>query len=268
MSVRRTARQEALPSRPVSGVLRTPRYHQVYVALRGWLNDGRFPPGAQIPTEPQLCQAFGVSRITIRRAIADLVDERLLVRKQGSGTFVPEHADAAPAAIDLSEMTLRVANLGRTTRVADLEIQWVIADRATREALELPAGARVHKSSRVRTRDRERLGLVTVWLREDVGKALSDSHLRRNTVLELIERAGVTVGSADQAIGASLAGVESARALSVTVGVPLVRIERVVRDADGRPVERVEALWRADRYQYRMQLTRGQRGGMSGWIAD
>lgn len=264
----RRAVGSATPAVPVTGALRAPRYHQVYVALRGWIIDGSFPRGSRIPTEPELCLAFGVSRITVRRAIDELVAERLLIRRQGSGTFVPQRLSLAPVALDLSQMTARIANLGRTTEVADPRVEWVRADPATAAALELEPGARVHKSSRVRVAGGERMGLVTVWLREDVGRLVSRRDLRRSTVLEVIERCGVRVESAEQSIGASLAGIEAARARAVPVGVPLVRIERVVKEAEGRPVERVEALWRADRYQYRMQLRRERRGGLSGWVPD
>jgi len=257
-----------LPSVPVSGDLRAPRYHQVYVALRGWITDGRFAPGDKIPAEPELCEAFRVSRITVRRAIDELEQEGLLVRRQGSGTFVPERIPVPPVALDLSQMTTRVANLGRTTEVTELKTAWVRADPATAVALELEPGARVHKSSRVRVRGGERMGLVTTWLREDVGRRIRPRDLRKRTVLELIERAGFRVDSAEQSIGASLAGIDTARSLGIAVGVPLVRIERVVRETGRRPVERVEALWRADCYQYRMQLKRGRRGELSGWIPD
>lgn len=249
--------------------LRSPRYHQVYVALRGWISDGTLAAGARIPPEPELCRAFGVSRITIRRAIDDLVAEGLVTRRQGSGTYVKQWSSPpGPVALDLREMTLRVANLGRSTEVSDLVVQWVVADEATREALSLPDGARVHRSVRVRIRDGERLGVITAWVREDIGRRLRARDLQHRTVLELIEAAGVVIASAEQSVGATLASIDTARALHIAVGVPLVQIERVIHDRQGRPVERVEALWRADAYQYRMQLTRGRRGELSGWVPD
>lgn len=257
-----------LPVRPVSGKLKAPRYHQVYVALRDWITGGRLAPGSRIPSEPELCRAFDVSRITVRRAIDELVEERMLARRQGSGTFVSERIPGEVVALDLREITTRVANLGRTTEVVDLKVEWLPADAVTARALQLPPGARVHVSTRVRARERQRLGIVTTWLPEDVGGRLTERELRRHTVLELIERAGVTVDAAEQSIGASLAGIDAARALGVAVGMPLVHVERIVLDTDARPVERVEALWRADCYEYRMMLRRERRGRLSGWIPD
>ncbi len=257
-----------LPALPVSRELKAPRYHQVYVALRDWITGGRLAPGSRIPSEPELCLAFKVSRITVRRAIDELVAERMLVRRQGSGTFVRDRIPGHSVALDLREITTRVANLGRTTEVVDLKVEWLPADATTATALRLPPGARVHKSTRVRARGRQRLGIVTTWLPEDVGRRLSERELRCHTVLELIEQAGIAVDSAEQSIGAALAGIDAARALAVAVGVPLVHIERTVRDSDARPVERVEAYWRADCYEYRMKLRREHRGRLSGWIPD
>ena len=266
MSTHGTRRR--LRPRPVSRSLRLPRYQQVYVALRGWIADGTLKAGSRLPTEPELCVAFEVSRITVRRAVDDLVSEGLVSRRQGSGTFVEKGVGRRPVTLDLNEVSLRVANLGRTTLVADLRVQWVSADEVTRAALGLPADARVHRSQRVRTRDGERLGIVTTWVTEDVGRLLRKAELRQKTVLELIEQAGVQVESAEQSIGAALAGIDAARALGIPVGSPLVCIERVVRSTGGRPVERVEALWRADAYQWRMRMRRSRHGGLSGWMAD
>jgi GntR family transcriptional regulator len=86
-------------------------------------------------------------------------------------------------------------------------------------------------------------------------------------MLRLIERCGIRVGTAEQFIGATLAEPEVARALGIPVGAPLVRITRVVYDAGQRPIERVIALYRADRYHYRMQLTRQRRDRSADWVA-
>jgi GntR family transcriptional regulator len=86
-------------------------------------------------------------------------------------------------------------------------------------------------------------------------------------VLESLERAGFRAAAAEQTIGAELAGLELARELGVAAGTPVVRVERVVRGDDGRPIERVLALWRADAYEYRMTLERGPRG-VAAWAAE
>ena len=89
----------------------SPRYHQVYVTLRTWVRDGTYKPGEQIPTEPQLCEMFGVSRITVRKAIDNLAKEGWLLRQQGRGTFVQISRARAAGSLDINDVRSQVAGL-------------------------------------------------------------------------------------------------------------------------------------------------------------
>lgn len=238
--------------------VQAPLYHQVYVALRSWIAEGAYPPGARLPTEPELCRAFRVSRITVRRAIGELVQQGALIRRQGSGTYVAADGTSGNEATDASDVRRRVAGLGASTGIRDLEVAWIAADADICAALELAAPARVHRSTRLRTRGGEPIGYVTVWLPEAVGRGLSRAELRRSTVLEAIERAGHRAAAVDERIGAELAGLEAAMRLGIAAGVPLVRVSRVIRDASGRPIERVLALWRADAYEHSIAVRQGR----------
>ncbi len=236
--------------------LATPRYHQVYVSLRAWVRDGTYPPGAQIPTEPELCEIFGVSRITVRKAIEDLAREGWLVRQQGRGTFVQLSSARQAASLDLNEVRGHVADLAAATEVRGLVVMDIEPDEETRAALDLPAEARVQRAAHVRVMRGVPLGLITTYVPLDIAARVDVKDMAKRPMFELLGRAGVEIGEAEQLIGATLAGVEAARALGVEVGAPLLRLTRVVFDASSRPVERVVALYRADAYQYRMRLGR------------
>ena len=139
----------------------SPRYHQVYVTLRTWVRDGTYRAGDQIPTEPELCRMFDVSRITVRKAIEDLAREGWLLRQQGKGTFV-QLSSARPAALlDLNEARSQVADLAAATDVRDLVVNDVEPDEETRAALDLPVGDSVQRASHVRVLrgDRELAGI-------------------------------------------------------------------------------------------------------------
>ncbi len=251
------------PARRRDPGLPAPLYHAVYVALRGWLTEGVYAPGERIPTEPELCRAFRVSRITVRRAVEQLVREGVLSRRQGSGTFVCRQEPGAAA----GGLSRRVAGLGASTGIRDLEIAWVAADAETQAALGLDGPGRVHRSRRLRTRGGEAVGDVTIWLPEDVGRQLTRAELRRSTVLEALERAGFAPAEVDERVGAELAGLEASARLGVAAGAPLLRVSRVVRDRGGRPIERVRSLWRADAYEHRL-VTRRDRVEGRGWLID
>ncbi len=232
----------------------SPRYHQVYVTLRTWVRDGTYKPGDRIPTEPQLCEMFDVSRITVRKAIDNLCREGWLVRQQGRGTFVQLSASRAAAAADLDHARNQVAGLAAATEVASLEVAEVVPDDETRAALALGEGELVQRASHVRTVQGAPLGLITTFVPVDVAERVKADEMARQPMFELLRMAGILLARADQYIGATLAGVEAARALEVEVGAPLLRLTRTVFDVKGRPVERVVALYRADAYQYHMHL--------------
>ena len=232
----------------------SPRYHQLYVSLRSWVQDGSYRPGQQIPTEPKLCELFDVSRITVRKAITELVREGWLVKHQGKGTFVESSRARPAAALDMAQMRSQIADLAAATEVRDLQIAELDPDEETRAALQLEAGARVQRATHIRVLAGVPLGLITTWVPVDIAARVEPREMSRYPMFELLGRAGVALADADQWIGATLAGVEAARALTVDVGAPLLRISRIVYAEGGRAVERVLAMYRADAYQYRMRL--------------
>ncbi|HSN72104.1 MAG TPA: GntR family transcriptional regulator [Steroidobacteraceae bacterium] len=251
----------------VSRDIASPRYYQVYVTLRQWVRDGTYRAGQQIPTEAQLCRSFEVSRITIRKAIDELVREGWLVRHQGRGTFVDIAAARANVSADVSQVLSHVAEFGQQTGVRGLKVAEVDPDEETRAALELGDDERVQKATHVRMLNNSPLGHVTTFVPRSVAERIDASRLSSEPMLRLLERSGIRVGTAEQFIGATLAEPEVARALKVPVGSPLVRITRVIYDMSRRPVERVIALYRADRYHYRMHLSREGRQASSDWVA-
>ncbi len=242
-----------------ASAIQAPRYHQVYVRLRSWVRDGSYASGSQIPTEPELCKLFGVSRITIRKAISELVAEGWLLRHQGKGTFVSLGASRPAATLDLSEARHRVADIAASTQVRDLTVAEVLPDEETQATLDLAPGERVQRAIHVRVHRGVPLALITTYVPLEIAGRIGRRDMTRQPMFELLGRAGVQVDSAEQWIGATLAGVEAAGALSIDVGAPLLRLTRVVRDVRGTPVERVVALYRADAYQYQMRLRAGRR---------
>jgi GntR family transcriptional regulator len=234
--------------------IHSPRYHQVYVTLRAWVRDGSYKPGEQIPTETELCKTFGVSRITVRKAITELSRESWLVKQQGKGTFVSLTAVQPAAVLDMAEAEHRVADIAATTEVRDLYVNEVDPDEETRATLELAPGVRVQRATHVRVQRGEPLALITTYVPLDIARRIGVEGMTQQPMFALLGRAGIRVAAADQWLSATLAGVEAAKALRTDVGAPLLRLTRVVVDNKGRPVERVVALYRADAYQYRMRL--------------
>ncbi len=236
--------------------LRSPRYVQAYSMLRDWISQGVYQPGAKLPPEGELCETFGVSRITIRKAIDMLVDDKLVVRQQGLGTFVVKDLAAAPVTGDMEQLLRKVQRLDNNTQIVDTALEDVVADAATAKDLALESGSHVLRATHLRLLDGQPIGYVEAFVPADLGLSFTASEIRQHPLLILLERKGIKVSAADQLIGAALADTRMARMLGTTVGAPLVKIQLIVFDDSQRPVERMVAWYRADHYQHHVYLTR------------
>ena len=236
--------------------LRSPRYAQVYSALREWIYSGNYGPGEQLPTESELCTMFGVSRITTRKALDILVDEGLVDRQAGRGTFVVEDLADAPVLGDMEQLLRKVARLGKNTSITGAEVSEVEADADTRKDLKLKTGAKVQRASHVRLLNGSPIGYVVTTVPAALDIRFDLNELNQSPMLNLLERKGVDIASADQVISATLADARLANLLDTTVGSPLLQVRLVVFDAERRPVERLVAWYLAEQYHHHVHLTR------------
>jgi GntR family transcriptional regulator len=216
----------------------TSLHRQVYLVLRDRLLAGSFAAGAQLPTEPELCEQFGVSRITLRRAVADLVEEGLLERVQGRGTFVTARAATQqPAGTRGYVEETRALSSDTTLRV--LEFENLPAPGWVAGRLRLLPGEPVQRSVRLRLRHGVPVVQLTTWVPRRWSETITRAELARRPMHELLTERGVRFGRVLQEIGAGLADPLQAQRLEVGVGAPLLTIDRVVHDAAGMPVEYV-----------------------------
>lgn len=239
-----------------------PKYHQVYLVLREQLGDGRF--AGPLPGELALAGQFGVSRVTVRRALERLAAEGLIDRSPGRGTLprVPAVTAAVAAARDegsraqLSGLLENIVTMGLATKVKVLECEVIAAPAAVAQALQLEPGAKVQKARRVRSTREGPLSLITTYVPAALAQGFGRRELMKKPILILLEEAGVRIGHATQTISARLADTSSAAQLAVDVGSALLAVTRLICDQRGRPVQWLHGLYRPDRYQYQMQLSR------------
>jgi len=234
-------------------------YVQLYSALREWIFEGFYEPGSRLPAEHEISTMFGVSRITTRQAIELLVDEQLVVRQQGRGTFVANDIASAPVRGDMDQLLRKVRRLGSSTRVRDAAVDEITADEETCNGLKSAPGARMLVASHVRLLDDLPIGYVVTYVPADLKLKFDPAELNRNPMLTLLERKGISIAGADQFIGATLADTRLARYLATDVGAPLVSVRLIVIDAQRRRVERVLAYYRADHYTHHAYLARSGR---------
>ena len=242
-------------------VLPVPKYHQIYVVLREQLHEGRFTQG--VPGEMALMREFGVARVTVRKALERLAAERLILRTPGRGT-VPlaaarqrgESVGAGSRRHDkFGGLLESLVSMGLTTTAKVLSVQTLACPSDVAEYLEIVPGAPVQKAVRVRQTPGGPLSHITTH----VPKAMAPfgrRELAQKPILVLMEEAGIQVGRATQIISARLADAEVARHLEVEVGSALLAVQRLIRDVRDQPVQWLQGLYRPDRYQYQMELSR------------
>ena len=233
-----------------------PKYHQVYLVLREQLAEGRFRDG--LPPELRLVQQFGVARATVRKALERLASEGLIDRRPGRGTHPrpPAEPAPAPASGSMAGLLENIVHASLQTRVTVLSCDTVVAPPAVAQRLALQARARVQKAVRVRATQLGPLSHITTWVPHELARGFGKRELAREPILLLLERAGVRIGRATQSISACPADASVASRLGVAKGTALLAVERLVYDSDDRPVQWLQGLYRPDRYQYEMQLSR------------
>ena len=245
----------------------TSKTRQVYLLLRERIASRRLDEGVALPGEQALAAEHGVSRVTVRRALAELEREGLVSRRQGAGTFVLGDCGAKPIVADISDVLANLAAMGRDTAVRLIEFGYREPTAAAAAALRLKPRERVQYSVRVRLIDGKPFSHLVTQVPARFGVAYTEADLAARPLLALLERAGVKIERATQDVTATLAAPDVAAALEVETGSPLIGLARTVFAANGEGVEHLSALYRPDRYTLRMEMRRKVSAGVKRWSA-
>jgi GntR family transcriptional regulator len=243
-----------------------PKYHQIYLVLREQLREGVF--NKSMPSEQAFQQQFGVARVTVRRALEQLAAEGLISRQPGRGTLPTASAastaqsptrDGQPYKAQKAQLTGLLENLvsmGLATSVKVLDLSTITAPPDVAQALQIADGEAVQKAVRVRSTKAGPFSHITTYIPEAIGAHFGRKELAKKPILLLLEEAGVQVGRAEQTISAKLADTQLAQHLDVAVGTALLAVRRLIFDVQERPVQWLHGIYRPDRYEYVMQLSR------------
>jgi GntR family transcriptional regulator len=220
-----------------------PRYFEIEQSLRGRV--AALEAHSALPSESQLCEEFGVSRMTARAAVQRLVQDGLVYRVPGRGTFVAA-ARASRTAGHVLSFSDEMRRKGRvpTSRVVERR------ERKATEEEERRLGVRdVVVLRRVRLADGKPLALErAVFPAGRVGSAL-EGDLERGSLFEALAATGLTPTSGRAALAAEAATAEDARYLRVRKGAPLLVERRLIRDQEGEPLEWTESRYVGSRYR-------------------
>lgn len=247
-------------------LLATPLYHRVYTALRQKLMDGIHAEGEPLPGEPTLALHYGVARVTVRRALAQLEADGLVRRKPGAGTFASKPAGIKHAPREnLGGWLDPVLAAAEGTGARELSMGRVKAPARVALALALRPHTLVLRIERVRTRKGQPFIHTVIYIPESHAVFFENKKLDLRTTTAILEQSGVPLATVDQVISATACDDASARALGIAVGAPLILVKRVLRDDGDTPVEYFESVYRPDHCEYRQSLRRIPNGkGLDG----
>ena len=239
---------------------------RVYLLLRDDISNGRYTDGEFLPGENRLASSLNVSRITVRRALDALASDGWIEKKTGAGSVVlPRGEGHEKIAANFAMLIPQLVEFDRKTTARLLSFAYEIPSRAIAKSLGLPKDGKVQTAVRVRLCNGEPISHLTTHVPEDIARNYDEADLASQPLFRLLERSGVQVDGADQSVTASLAAPDVAEALDVSVGSPLLSLERIVRDVDGRGVEHLSALYRPDRFRLEMSMTRVGAGDARHW---
>ncbi len=208
---------------------RSIRYHEIAAALRERIASGAIAPGGMLPSESEMSTEFDVSRVTIRRALEVLREEGSVNARQGLGWF----ATGAAVSQSLGVLGTIEEQMVANGMVSERHVVEYAFEKATKTVAKALDADQVLRVKRVNTADGEPFAVVTVWCPAEMGKRLSRHDVERSPFYELLD---VQLKTATQTIGADAASADEAKLLEIPVGSPVLRCERVTRDADGRAV--------------------------------
>ena len=227
--------------------VRTIRYHHIAEELRGRILSGTYAAGRLLPSESELSSEFGVSRVTVRKALEILRDDALVDSRQGFGWFVAGDTVRQPLArLATIEDQMRASGAIPQRRVLDFAFEK--APKKVAQALGTPQVLRVR---RVTLADGEPFAIVTVWCPAELAENVSRADVERSPFYELLD---VPLSGATQTIGADAATPEEAEVLKVPAGSPVLRCVRTTSSTDERVVLVSHHVFPAHRTEFVVDL--------------
>ncbi|MEO5831628.1 MAG: GntR family transcriptional regulator [Rhodanobacter sp.] len=230
-----------------------PLYYQMFTILRDYVLSGELPVNSQLPTEFELADSFGVSRMTAKRALDDLAVAGLVERRRGRGTHVIHHATPKPQRGPLTGLLENLEILAEATEVKMLKFSRSIPPASVRALFKLDADEVMVHAIRVRSRTRTPFGYYASWTRTDHPQ-FNEANLATTSRLALFKRCRIDLARVDQTLSAVSADAISAGYLKVKPGAALLTLERQSFNTAGQLVDLLNIQYRPDQFRYQMSL--------------
>lgn len=231
-----------------------PLYYQIYLQLRDEILSGQRPYDTIMPTEHELADMFSVSRITARRVLNELADQRYVERKRRLGTRVIFKSPGKPIEANISQAMDSLMALGSGTSVNVIEVNREKPNPLVASALQVDTDSDVVRAVRIRYLDGTPIGYVVSYVPGDLARVITSANLAQGPILQILADAGYKAVHADQTIGAMQADPTLVQALEIAPLSAILRISRVSYDEHDRPFLLTFAHYRSDKFNIRLDL--------------
>lgn len=232
-----------------------PLYYQLEHRLRERIEGEEFNPGDCLPTEDRICEQYGVSRITVRRALDALQQQGLIERRRGAGSFVTGKRKGIDSHLtgSLNEFLASAASL----RTRSLSLTRADPPADVRQSLGLgPDETAILLKSVGSLDDQGPVAYLEIWFPLDIGSSLTAGNIEGNVpVIRMVEQLnGLRLTRAEQTIEPDRAGAAAAAELGVAPDTPILRVRRVYYAHPDRPIEVALVRYHPARYRYEIDF--------------
>jgi len=246
-----------------------PVYYQIKHTIKNWILNREFNPGDKIPSENELAEKFNVSRLTVRQAISQLVQEGFLMSKRGEGTFVTDNEHLINrCGLEFTGFMDDLFYQVSKSKTRSVKITRMPARRLIKEKLELDKeDEEVVQIKRVRSLEEKLFAFTINYLPAGIGTKIIEKDLYKKPLLQILEQdLGIQFTEAVQTIEASFSDQEVSEQLGIASGSPILLVERIIYTKQRKPVEVVQSSYRGDLYKYIVRLKNYKRKTGSVWI--
>lgn len=230
-----------------------PLYLQLKEQLTLLIQQGKWSEGSLIPTEMEMKQEYGISRATVRQALNELEDEGIIERRRGVGTIIC-HQRIKPELMKLTSFSEDMRSRGLIPGSKTIDVEFTVPSSKVRESFNIETDEKVWRVCRLRLASDEPFGIHDLYL----PPALSFSPRELNNISSyyqlLEEKHGLKPAHASETLTASIANKAEASLLKISEGAPLLVIWRNTYTEENQIIESVKVIYRADRYEYHIQL--------------
>ena len=248
-----------------------PRYYQIKQVIKKWIINDEIGMGKKIPSENELASSFHVSRLTVRQALSQLIQEGFLTSRRGDGTYVTDNAKLLDSYnLEFSGFMDDLFYQISRSKTKSVEIRRKELSKPIREKLELPGKEKeIVQIKRVRFIDNRSFAHTVNYLPVEIGKKFTKKALMKKPLLQIMEQDfEILFTEAFQTIEASFADQSLAKKLEVPPGSPILFVERIMYTKRRKPVELVQSSYRGDLYKYIVRLKTVRRKKESVWVHE